>query len=128
MARRLALTLLSETLAVCRLAPEAPLPPWATVEGFLSVTRTAEELSVVTAESQVPPHVECERSLRALKAEGSFDFSQVGILVAILNPLAEAGISIFAVSTYDTDYVLVREPELAPALAVLRAAGHSIRE
>jgi hypothetical protein len=83
---------------------------------------------VVTAEIQVPPDVECERGLRALKAEESRDFSQVGILVAILNPLAEVGISIFAVSTYDTDYVLVREPELAPALAVLRAAGHSVRE
>lgn len=113
---------------MCRLAPDAPLPEWADGPGFTSVTRTHDELSVVVDQMRVPPGVQCQAGFRTLKLEGPFDFSEVGVLASVVNPLAEAGVSIFAVSTYDTDYVLVRQGELERALAVLRAAGHVVEK
>lgn len=127
MAPKLSLAVLPGKLAVCRLPPEAPLPAWAS-GSFLCVTRTAEELSVVVAQERVPPGVECQREFRALRVEGKLDFSAVGILAALARPLAEAGISILAISTFDTDYVLVKQGELGRALAALRAAGHTVQE
>jgi hypothetical protein len=124
----LSLCLMPARLAVCRLAPEAPLPSWANGPGFLSVTRTGDELSIVVEEGRVPEDVQREGGFRPLRLEGTFDFSQVGILASVLSPLAQAGISIFAVSTYDTDYVLVKDADLAGAVAALRAAGHGVKE
>ena len=120
------LQLLEGTWAVARLAPEAPLPGWAG-GSFMSLTRTPEELSVVCAERAVPPGVQCERGWRALKVQGPLDFGLTGILDALTGPLAAAGISLFAISTYDTDYLLLKEARLEEALAVLRAAGHRLR-
>ena len=91
------------------------------------MTRTAEELSIVVPQERVPDGAVSERDFRGLKLEGPFDFSQVGVLASVLDPLAEAGISIFAVSTYDTDYVLVKASHLEQALEMLRRAGHEIR-
>lgn len=122
----LALALLPQTLAVCRLGPDAPLLPWATGGDLWSVTRTPEELSLVCAASAVPEGVACEPGWRALKVAGPLDFALVGILLAVAAPLAAAGVSIFAVSTYDTDYVLVRGAQLERAVAALRAAGHTV--
>lgn len=122
------LAVLPGKLAVCRLPAETSLPGWASGSSFLCMTRTAEELSVVVAEDRVPAGVECQGEFRALRVEGKLDFSAVGILAALARPLAEAGISILAISTYDTDYVLVRQGDLGRALAALRAAGHNVEE
>jgi len=123
----LTLSVLSERLAVCRLGPGSGVPAWAMKGAFFSITRTADELSIVCSEGDVPPGVTCERCWRALKLEGPFDFAATGILVAVAGPLAEAGISLLPIGTYDTDYVLVREGELERAVAVLVEWGHRVR-
>ena len=124
---RLPLELLPDTLAICRLEPGVPLPVWAAEPSrFLTVSRTTEELSITTLQSTVPPGVACERDYRALRVRGPLPLNLIGILAAIADPLAAAGLSIFAISTYDTDYVLVKERDLEPALQALRRAGHQI--
>jgi len=123
----LTLTILDERLAVCRLDPQAEVPAWAICEPFCSITRTADELSVVCSESCVPTQVLCERGWRALRVEGPFDFDAVGILAAIAQPLAEASIPILVIATYDTDDILVKEARLECAVAVLSGQGHRIR-
>lgn len=120
-----ALMLLAERYAVCRLAPDAPVPAWARGE-FVSITRTAEELSVVCDEAAAPEGIRCERGWRCLKLAGPLDFSLVGVLYSLLAPLAAANVSVFAVSTYDTDYVLVREADSERSLAALRVAGWDV--
>jgi len=122
----LALTLLEERLAVCRLDVAAGVPAWVTAASPFSVTRTADELSVVCPERLVPDDVRCEKGWRVFKLEGPFEFSEVGVLSAVAAPLAEAGIGIFAVSTFDTDYVLVKEERLDLAASALRARGHRV--
>ncbi len=124
----LTLTVLPGTLAVCRLPAEAPLPAWAGGGALLSLTRTADELSVVCEDDTVPAGIVCERGWRVFKVEGPLDFALTGILARLAAPLAEAGISIFALSTYDTDYLLVRATMLAQASDVLRQAGMVIVE
>lgn len=123
----LALSALPQTLAVCRLDPSSPVPNWAWQGDFCSVTRTADELSIICDESAAPDGVKCERDWRAFKLEGPLDFSLVGVLASILNPLAEAGIGILAVGTYDTDYVLVKAGHFQRALVVLATSGHRIQ-
>jgi hypothetical protein len=115
------LTVLPERLAVCRLAASARVPSWALElhEAFSSITRTPDELSIVCPEEAVPPEVEVEGGWRALKVPGPIAFDQIGVLAGIAAPLAAAGVSIFALSTYDTDYVLVPERDLERALAAL---------
>ncbi|HVO57330.1 MAG TPA: ACT domain-containing protein [Dongiaceae bacterium] len=113
--------------AIYRLDPEAPVPSWAEGEGFVSVTRTADELSVVCVQDRLPHVHHAERERRLLQIEGKLAFSLVGVLAAVAVPLAKAEISVFAVSTYDTDYLLVAERDLHNATQALEAAGHSIR-
>ena len=120
------LSVLGETFAVCRLDVEAELPAWAVRSDFLSVTRTKNELSVVCSEECVPEDVKRERGWRAVVVEGPLDFSLVGVLAAILAPIAEAGVPVFVISTHDTDYVLVKEEYLDLAVAVLRGEGYEI--
>jgi hypothetical protein len=122
----LSLQLLPGNLAVCRLEPDGPVPDWATQGPFYSVTRTADEFSVVCTESAVPEDVKAERGWRILQVGGSLDFALTGVLARLTAPLAEAGVSIFALSTFDTDYLLVRDRDVPAAVAALRAAGHSI--
>ncbi len=124
MSRRLRLTLLEPRWAICRLGPDAPIPSWATGGTWLSVTRTADELSIVCEEGRVPPGVTASAGWRCLRLEGPFDLAATGVLASVIDPLAEAGVSVFAMATYDTDYVLVRDEALPAALDALRAAGH----
>lgn len=124
---RLPLELLPDTLAVCRLEPTAPVPAWAQQSrGFLTVSRTAEELSITAVQQVVPADVACVRDYRALRVRGPLPLDLIGILAAIADPLADAGLSIFAISTYDTDYVLVKARDLETALGVLKQAGHQV--
>ena len=122
----LSLTLLSTRLALCRLASDAAAPAWAQRGEFCSITRTAEELSVVCGEAGVPEDVRCERGWRAFKVAGPLDFALVGVLARLATPLAAAGVSVFAVGTFDTDYVLVKEECLERAVSALTAAGHHV--
>lgn len=123
----LTLTLLPAPLAVCRLSTNDPMPAWAAgARSFISITRTATELSIVADEDVVPAEVKAERGYRALRVEGPLPLNLVGILVAIAEPLAAAGVPIFPIATYDTDYVLLRESDVSKAATSLRAAGHAV--
>lgn len=126
MAAKLSLSVLRDRYAICKLRPEDEAPEWAERGEFWSVTKTSEELSVVCAEAGIPETVKSNKGWRCLKVHGPLDFSLTGILVSLARPLAEAGISIFALSTYDTDYLLVKETDLDRALAVLTQGGHEI--
>lgn len=110
--------------AVLRFAPDAVVPPGVLVPPFHSVTRTPAELSVVCPEKAVPEGAKAERGWAILALEGPFPFELTGILASILVPLAKAGVGIFALSTFDTDYVLVKRDRLEDALTALGAAGH----
>ena len=125
------LLVLPGELAVVRLPPDAHVPPWAftAAPGALrSMTRTDEELSLVRAAEAVPSDARAERGWRSLRIAGTIDFGLTGVLASVLAPLGEAAISIFAVSTFDTDYILVREHALVAAIDTLRAAGHHVTE
>jgi hypothetical protein len=126
--RHLTLALLPGTLAICRLAAEATVPAWAQAQPFLAVVRTTAELSVTCAAELVPDGVVATRDWRALELRGPFEHTLVGILLDVAIPLAQAGVSIMPMATYDTDYVLVRAPQLALAIATLRGAGHAVHE
>jgi len=128
MSHQLTITLHPEPYAICRLEPDAPVPVWAGGAAFLSVTRTPVELSVVCAEEMVPEAAHAERARRLLQIEGTLAFALTGVLASVAEPLAEAEISIFAVSTYDTDYLLISEKDLQRATEVLEAAGHTVRQ
>ena len=124
--KELRLSLLIGHMSVCRLNPVARIPDWAMASGFLSITRTDEELSVVCPEEAIPEDVRSEGGWRVLRLEGPFEFSEVGVLASVVGPLAEADVSVFAVSTYDTDYVLVKAEQLEAAVSALRAWGHEV--
>ena len=113
------------SFAVCRLPPDASIPLLTGTE-FISISRTAEELSIVCPADQAPRNAKCESPWTCFKLEGPFAFSLTGILASFLDPLAERGIPIFAVSTFDTDYILVKEEHAATALETLQAAGHEL--
>jgi hypothetical protein len=125
---KLRLTLLTDTLAICRLQADAGIPDWAFRGTFSSVTRTAEELSIITGGDGIPADVTCDHDWRVLKVEGPLEFSLTGVLESVARPLADAAISMFAIATYNTDYVLVKSANLGRALEVLRAAGHMVAE
>lgn len=120
------LSLLEEPLAVCRLGADAPLPPWARGGALLALIWDVDELTVICPESCLPPGQVAELGWRALKVIGPLDFSLVGVLASLAIPLAQAGISLLALSTYSTDYILVRETNLKGTLEALRSAGHQI--
>lgn len=122
------MNVLEGTYSVCRLPPSDRVPSWALElhEGFVSITRTPDELSIVCAEEAVPPDVTVEDGWKAMVVPGPIPFSETGVLARIATPLAAAGISIFAISTYDTDYVLVKAPDLARALETLRSTGRRL--
>lgn len=120
------LTVLPVTLAICRLEARAASPAWVLGPGFSSVTRTADELSVICDEARVPDGVRHDRGWRALKLEGPFPLDAVGVLAPLAEILARSGVSIVPIATFDTDYVLVKAEQLALARERLTAAGHRI--
>ncbi len=120
----LTLSVLLEEFGVCRLGSADEIPDWAMSEPYFSITRAPEELSIVCPAACIPEETPAERGWRCLKVHGPLDFVQTGVLLSLAKPLAEAGVSIFAVSTYDTDYLLVKGGDLRRAIAALRLAGH----
>jgi uncharacterized protein len=124
--RSLTLDLVPGSFAICRWPSGDSLPRWVMEGTFFSVTRTPTELSAVCAAAAVPPGVKAEGPWSVLAVRGPLDLNLTGVLAGLATSLAAAGISIFAVSTYDTDYVLVRNHDLDRAVRVLRDAGHHI--
>jgi uncharacterized protein len=124
--RGLALTELAGAYTIARLAPDTALPAWADGPGFVSIARTAEELSILCLAARVPEGVVAAGPWVGFKLQGPFDFAETGIGAAILAPLAEARIGILFVSTFDTDYLFVKEANRLAAIAALRAAGHVV--
>jgi hypothetical protein len=123
---RLTLTVLNESFAVCRLDPASAVPDWAYTRPFSSVTRTPDEISVVCPQDAVPVGVTVEKDWRCMAVSGPLEFNLVGVLASLLDPLAEAEISIFVISTYDTDYLMVKERNLEQAVHTLSRAGHLV--
>ncbi len=120
----LTLSLLSDTFAICRLGPEAGIPSWALAGDFFSVTRTKEELSLVCPQEMVPEGTHCEKNFRCIKVAGPLDFALIGLLASLTEALAQEEISILAISTFDTDYLLVREAQVDRAVQKLSQAGY----
>jgi hypothetical protein len=112
--------------AVCQVPAAAPIPAWLPTAGLLSITRTADELSIVCPSHAVPAEVKAERAWLCLQLQGPFPFSTTGVLASFIQPLAENAIPIFALSTFNTDYVLVPEQHAGAAFEALRAAGHAL--
>lgn len=123
---KLTISVLPGSYAICRLEAGDPWPAWAHAGAFYSVTRTTEELSVVCLAALVPPGTRCESAWRCLKVAGPLDFALTGVLAALAAPLAAAGVGVFVVSTFDTDYLLVRDAQFDLALRALQQAGHTV--
>ena len=122
--RALEYELLSGPFAICQLPADSAIPDWATRGIFFSISKTDEELSIVCEAKLVPPSVTAERPFVCLKLQGPFPLNETGVLSSFIGPLANAGIPVFAVATYNTDYVLIPEESFMRAQQVLQAAGH----
>lgn len=120
------LSLVPGTFAICKLKSDEPIPLWATAGSFFSITRTSDELSIVCRQGSSPTDIKCESGWRCLRVIGTIPFTISGVLASLTSPLAEADIPIFAASTYDTDYLLVKAGDLGRAIESLRRAGHTI--
>ena len=123
MSEKLRFSQLPGRYAIIRLAPDSAIPAWATKGDFTSITRTADELSLVCPAENLPADVQSPLRWVCLKLEGPFPFSQTGVLLAFIRPLSENKIPIFAISTFDTDYVLILEEFAPAALDLLKASG-----
>jgi hypothetical protein len=115
---------LTDPYAIVRLAPDVSVPEWAAKGEFTSVTRSSDELSIVCPLENLPRDVNTQHHWICLKLEGPFPFSQTGVLLSFIEPLSSNGIPIFAISTYDTDYVLIQEDFAGAAFSILQGAGH----
>lgn len=125
--QRLKFRRLTGPYAIVRLAPDAAVPEWSTQGEFTSVTRTGDELSIVCPAGNLPHDVDAQQHWMCLKLEGPFPFSQTGVLLSFIEPLSSKAIPIFAISTYDTDYVLIQEEWAGAALNALHQAGHELK-
>lgn len=119
---------LSGTYAIVRFASDAAVPDWATKGEFTSITRSADELSLVCPTENLPADVRSSHRWICLKLKGPFRFSLTGVLLSFIEPLSYGAIPVFAISTYDTDYVLVQEPDVAGTLDALLHAGHELQQ
>lgn len=117
---KLNLQLLPAIYGVCKLSPNDSIPKWATASTFYSITKTSEELSIVCLQENIPSSIQCEKDWRILKIKGPLDFSLIGILSSLSNLMALNQISIFALSTYDTDYILIKQKDIDNAIQMLR--------
>jgi hypothetical protein len=126
MKRSLQFTQIPGSFAVCRILPASPVPPWGLEGRFFSVTSTADEVSIVCSSAKVPEDVQHEGGWACFELIGPFPFGETGILTSFIQPLSDRAIPIFAISTFDTDYVLVKEDSVERAVRVLHEAGHQL--
>lgn len=122
---RVTLKRLAGSYAISRLGPDAPLPHWADGEGFVSISRTDEELSIVCRAVRVPLEVRQDKGWTCYKFVGPFAFDETGIVSSVIGPLSGNRIGIFVVSTFDGDHLLIKEDDVPRAEAILRSAGHT---
>ncbi|SHK63118.1 ACT domain-containing protein [Desulforamulus aeronauticus] len=123
---KLTLTILPQLLGICRLAPGENIPTWLWESNFFSISKTVDELSIVCPVHLIPEGIQCNKDWQALKVGGPLDFSLIGILSELSTLLANEGISIFAISTFDTDYILVKTEQLNKAATSLIRQGHTV--
>ncbi|MBU3169930.1 ACT domain-containing protein [Clostridium estertheticum] len=122
----LTMKLLNEKFSVCRLNKNEQIPEWVKNSSFYSISKTSDELSIVCSQDIIPSNIKCEKDWRILKVEGPLDFSLIGIISSISTILALKRISIFAVSTYDTDYILVKNKDIDNAILALSNERYEI--
>ena len=127
MKKKIRLQALDGTYAVSRLHPTGPIPPWADGKGFVSISRSAEELSIVCLEERVPQGTQCDVGWTCMKLVGPFAFDETGIVLSVIQPLSENGIGIFVVSTFDGDHLMVKSDLFDKAKTLLLQAGHECR-
>jgi uncharacterized protein len=128
MAAKIILKQLVGDYAVCRLVAKSPIPAWADGEGFVSISRTGDELSIVCRSERVPdrmPEIQTARGWRCFQFVGPFSFDETGIALAVIRPLSESNIGIFLISTFDTDYLLIQGKDIETAKKALLRAGHT---
>jgi hypothetical protein len=126
MAAKIDLRQLSGIYAICKLSPASPIPDWTDGEGFVSISRTGEELSIVCQSERIPPGIQASRGWRCWQFIGPFAFNETGITLSVIRPLSESDIGVFLVSTFDTDYLLIQEQDMETAKTVLLRAGHTL--
>jgi hypothetical protein len=120
------LTSLQGSFSICQLDPKSEIPAWASKGVFFSITHTSYELSIICEQKFIPENTKCEPNWHVLMIEGPFNFGEIGILDSITKHLAQASISLLAVSTFDTDFVLIKSSQFNEAIKILRSAGHRI--
>jgi hypothetical protein len=125
--RKLKLSLLKDKYGICSLPATTPIPDWALKESLISITRTKEELTIVCRQDLIPSQIQCDPNWRCFRIDGAFDLNQTGVISSISSPLANAGISIYVISTYNTDYFLVKEENVNQTISVLSSSAHSIK-
>jgi hypothetical protein len=128
MSHQLTIVIYPKMYAVCQLGRDATVPTWAEGPEFVSITRTPAELSIVCQQDLLPGDVRAEKNRRLMRIEGKLGFELTGVLASVTAPLSKAELSIFAMSTYDTDYLLIADEDLQKATEMLEAAGHTIRQ
>jgi len=126
MAARVRLKQLPGLYAISRLEAEDGIPGWADGPGFVSISRTEDELSVVCLQDRVPASVTQDRDWVAFKFEGPFAFGETGIVLSVIRPLSENGLGVFIVSTFDGDHLLVKAADQVAARSHLAGAGHTL--
>jgi hypothetical protein len=125
---KLPLVVLPDTLAICRLGPGDSIPAWANApQPFVTLSRTPTELSITALEHLVASVAGCQHGYRPVRVQGPLPLDLVGVVAAMAQPLADAGVSLFAISTFETDYILVQDSDLPRALAAWLRAGHTVR-
>ena len=124
--RQLQLSLLKDKYGICTLPNNAPIPDWALTQSLASITRTEKELTIVCRLEILPSQYQSGLNWRCFKIDGSFDLNQIGVISSISSTLADAGISIYVISTYDTDYFLIQEQNLEQTISTLSDIGHNI--
>lgn len=110
--------------AVCRLAPDATIPSWADGPGFVTISRSAHELSIVCLAQRVPGGTQCEEGWTCLRFVGPFAFGATGIVLSVIRPISEGGLGVFVVSTFDGDHMLIKTDDMPSAARLLTQAGH----
>ncbi|MCP4257397.1 MAG: ACT domain-containing protein [Planctomycetes bacterium] len=124
--KQLKLSLLKDKYGICTLPGTTEIPDWALMQSLISITRTKEELTIVCRQDLIPSKCQCDLNWRCFRVDGTFDLKQIGVIYSISSPLADVGISIYVISTYNTDYFLVQQDKVNHTISVLSNSGHSI--
>jgi len=126
LAKSINLKVLPDAYSISRLNGDEKFPSWADGAGFVSISRSPEELSIVCLQSRVPEGVKVDRDWRCVQFVGPFAFDETGIILSVIRPLTESSFGVFVVSTFDGDYMLLKETDFEKGLSVLTEAGHKI--